>query len=527
MDKFAMRVLTGLIFSANLFAAQPILSIVALYKAPSQLAPNSFTAAVYQVTNNTSSLTSFAMKAIAGVTQVTNLPGACQNPIQLNQGQSCQLNLRIQGNKLASNLTSGPIICNNAPQPLSCSQPSQSDSFNLTVLSTPLVQNNWIGVLIAQDPPPADLATYMNQIISLAPAQTQIHFRFPAGGTNYQTYADLINLFRTAYGSSLLIGFHPDASTSSFDLWGCSGLHTPTDAECVLNATIRAMNAIDAIADPQHTGNGFNIYSIEQSYVIPTPSPPTPPLVTYSDIKACLNPPDVPPSSGTCPSNVTIASLPYVKFGSVLPSYGDCTGMSSCEYGTDALDYGYPQYYNLGKQIGPYTALITNGFFPSFTTSCFSPPYSSHLYVVDEDNGSSPYSPQIPCNNPANAFVYQNPVTKETPDVSVASAYVAYPMTQLEPISNIPDTNGATVFITFSGEGQTDYPSLFLGAPGWSLANILQFYTGINADFNMLYQQYPPPDPMFANGIFAQGITPSSLQYAIWNFDNILANIGG
>ena len=486
----------------NGFAAQPLLTVVALYKPPLTLASNSFSAAIYQITNN-SKVPSFVMQPIKGVTQVTNLAGACQNPIQLGQHQSCQLFLRFEASQISGLVNASPVICPSAAGG-SCSRPNLTDSINLRIIPEAQVQNNWISILIADNPPPTDLTTYMNKIISLAPHLKQIHFRFLAGGTNYATYVDLINLFHTAYGTSLMIGFHPDASSGSYALWGC----TDPNWSCVLNATIIAMNAINAIADPAQAGIGFTIYSIEQSYIFPTDNQ------TYRNIKACLNPTVVNPSDplhGVCPA-ATIASKPYVKFGSALPSYGDCAGSQDCQYGTDALDYGYPQYYNLGKHIGPYTNLITNGFFPTYTSAC-QQPIPNPLFIVDEDNGSTPYNPQIPCNNPANAFIYKNPTTGQTPDVGVATAYVSFLMTQLPPISNTPDTNGATVYITFSGEGPDEAPSLFLGAPGWSLSNILQFYTGINTDLNTLYAQYPPPDLMFNNGIFSTGINPNGIQY--------------
>lgn len=501
------------IWMINGYAAQPLMSVVALYKPPTELASNRFSAAIYQLTNN-SKVTSFIMQPIKGLTQVTNLAGACQNPIQLGQHQSCQLFLRFEGSQMNGFLNANPVICPTGAGG-SCSRPNLSDSIHLRITPEAQVQNNWISVLVADNPPPTDLSTYMNKIIALAPNLKQIHVRFLAGGTNYSTYADLINLFHTAYGTSLMIGFHPDASSGSYGLWGCAD----GNWQCVLNATIIAMNAIDAIADPSQKGIGFTIYSVEQSYIFPVTL-----NQTYRDMKACLNPTAVipGPTQGTCPAS-TIASKPYVKFGSVLPSYGDCGGSTDCQYGSDALDYGYPQYYNLGKQIGSYTNLITNGFFPSYTTAC-QQSIPQHLYVVDEDNGSSPYNPQIPCNSPANAFVYKNPSSGETPDVSVATAYVSYLMTQLPPISNIPNTNGATVYLTFSGEGPAEAPSLFLGAPGWTLNNILEFYTGINTNLNTLYAEYPPPNLMFKNGIFSQGINPNAIQYGIWNYDSILAN---
>ncbi|MCX7115964.1 MAG: hypothetical protein NTW08_08680 [Gammaproteobacteria bacterium] len=528
MSKWLTR-LSLLLFSVNGFAV-PLVSVVALYKAPVQLAKNSFTVAVYKVTNNTQTLSAFAMQPITGVTQVTTSPGACGNPITLSAGQSCQLNLKITGSQLEGPLLAGPQVCN-SPQPISCSQPSVADSFNTRVSATLLPPNSWVSVLVAQDPPPYSptdpsvLATYVNQIISLAPALQQIHLRVTPGATNYSTYVDAITLLRTAYGPSLLVGYHPDASSTSYSGWGCTAPVPPTPVppanwQCVLNATIVNMNAMNnAVGLGQTTTQGFNIYSLEQSYVIPADA------LTLRDVKACLNPPDA-TSGGVCPAGVAIASQPYVKFGWNLPSYGGCVPSVPCEYGTDALDYGYPQFYNLGKRIGGYTNLITNGFFPADSTSCFTAPYASTLNVVDEDNPGS-YAPEIPCKSAgqtaANVFTF-TPVGGTAPDVPVASAYLAYLMTQYSPISDIPDTHGATVYVTFSGEGPPAAPSLFLGAPGWTLDNILQFYNGINTDFNKLYGQYPPPDPMFANGVFATGITPSSIPYAIWNFDSILAN---
>jgi hypothetical protein len=109
-----------LTMSSVSFASVPLLTITPIYKAPTLLANNSFTAAVYQVTNNTSSLSTFYMQPISGITQNITNTGACSNPIVLRQGQSCLLNLRIIGSQLPPKVTAGPVICNNA---FACSQP--------------------------------------------------------------------------------------------------------------------------------------------------------------------------------------------------------------------------------------------------------------------------------------------------------------------------------------------------------------------------------------------------------------------
>lgn len=491
-----------MIFTTNCFAGGPLISIIPIFKAPEYLASNSFGAAIYQITNNTKTLHSFAMRPIQGVTQVTSTAGACSNPILLGYGQSCFLNLNIMGNQMAEALIGGPIICNNSSQPFACSQPSQSNSLHVSkILGDSQTQNTWISVLVAQDEPPADISMYVQQIIALAPSLQQIHLRVTPGATNYSFYTSLINLLRTSYKTPLLIGYHPDNSDSSYTGWGC----TLGDWQCVLNASVKNMNAMNAVADPHQTGVGFNIFSLEQGYVEITPSDPA----HFQAVKACLNPAvatSVCPVCSACTPTTVIAS-PVVTFGNVSQSYGD--GI----YGSNMLDWGYPQTYNLGKRIAPYDDLITNGYFPTYSTSCHTSPYSIDLYVVDVDS-SAAYAPEIPCTatgqTTPNVFTYPDPTTSG-PDPTLASAYVGFLMTQYPPISNTIDTHGSTVYMTFSGEPE------FLGAPGWSLSLISQFYTDLNANFASLKISTPA---LFPSG----GTDPSALQYAIWNFSSILAN---
>ena len=524
--------------ATNSALATPLLAIAVVTKAPNELPQNRTAEAVYQITNNTHTLNSFVMKPIQGVTQITTTTGACAAPITLSYGQSCLLNLRIRGNEMPASISGGPVVCNNVPNPMGCSQPTTpADNLSITRTADEIYtdSNTWINVLIANYEPTTDLNTYVNKIYTLAPLAEQIHIRINAGAhgcsasnpTSCQPYVDLIAKLRSKYTNPLLIGYHPDDSRSSYSDWGC----TQDNWSCVLNASIVVMNAINALASPHNTGDGFNIFSLEQSYAPPSDAP------TLRNIKACLNPPEA-TTGGVCPAGVTIAS-PYVSMGWVLSAYDGCPvppdPQNPCDnvYGTDALDYGYPQYYNLGPKIAGYTNLITNGFLPSYTTGCINNnPYPNPLYVVDEDNGAVPYNPQIPCpasdQTTSNVFTYPDPSTGAPPNLSVATAYLAYIMTQLPPISDIPNVNGATVYITFSGEGPAQAPSFFLGTPGWTLSSILQFYTGINANFNVLYQQYPPTnDPLFRNGIFAQGVKPNAIKYAIWNFSSILDNMPG
>jgi len=312
----------------------------------------------------------------------------------------------------------------------------------------------------------------------------------------------LIAMLRTAYSDHLLIGFHPDNSSGSYDSWGC----TSPDWECVLNKSIVAMNTINAQADSNKKNLGFNIFSIEQSYVEPqTPD-------GYATVKACLNP-STASSSATCPASVTIASQPYVSYGNVLPSYG-----SADQYGPTMLDYGYPQYYNLGKHLpSTYSALVTAAtpYFPAYSAAnCLANPAPAYPYnIVDVDTPGAYAQPKIPCfSNTPNVYTYTVPPTANGPSPVLASAYLAYLMTQLEPILPVnPAVVGATVFITLSGEPE------FLGAPGWTLDKISEFNQELNNNFLRLKTEFPSLFPTGAE-------EPSNIKYAIWNFEAILNN---
>lgn len=285
----------------------------------------------------------------------------------------------------------------------------------------------------------------------------------------------------------------------------------------MLNYSIIVQNNINALADPKKLGQGFTIFSIEQSY-LEYESDPNDAANSYKTVKACLNP-NVAAPGFSCPV-ATIAS-PVVKYGDVRGTFG-----GSDIYGVDALDYGYPQYYNLVEPISETNAkiLISNApdsyFPPESAANCLTGPISSYT-VIDANLSTKPIvlwegtTALIPCfylNNidpqpfPSNdVFTYQNQANP-----GLAAAYDAYLMTQLPPISETINTNGATVYITFSGEPQ------FLGATGWTLDKIDAFNQQLNSNFNTLNLLIP--------GIIPQEVDVSAIKYAIWNFTSILQN---
>ncbi len=369
---------------------------------------------------------------------------------------------------------------------------------------------SWIKVLVAEDVPPtsqADLQTYVAKIQVLAPALEQIHLRYRPDGPGDQAYADLIGMFRAAYGSTLAIGFHPDNSSGSCaQLWNChDGDCATTNVatwQCVLSASIDAMNSINAIADPYASGEGFTIFSLEQSYVEDMSNDS--PNYWLSHIKATLG------GSATSLRAVHRASPP-VKFGTVGPSIGGPE-----IYGPNGFDFGYPQMYNLRKALpSGFGELVTatTPYFPANSAQACIDGASLPYSVVDVDSNAAYARPKIPCFGPLNApnvYTFSDP-THPGPDPILAAAYVGFLLTQYPPVSNIIELSGAEVFMMFSGEPD------FLGSPGWTLDKIDEFHQQLNVNFALL-QSVPGLIP-------AGGADPKSLQYGIWNFGSILDRI--
>lgn len=140
----ASRLIWGLLFTfvlAHAYAGtQPKFSILPIFKPPAEITTADTVDAVYLVTNNTLLQRWLTMVPIAGVTQNTNPPGACQSPFLLNSGQSCVLVLSIEGSQIGSGISAGPIICktlitdNQTPDRFLCSQPSLSDTLKVKVV---------------------------------------------------------------------------------------------------------------------------------------------------------------------------------------------------------------------------------------------------------------------------------------------------------------------------------------------------------------------------------------------------------
>ncbi|NCX94611.1 MAG: hypothetical protein EBX40_08040, partial [Gammaproteobacteria bacterium] len=321
--------------------------------------------------------------------------------------------------------------------------------------------NNWIGALIAQDPPdfssPSSVNGYAQKIYALAPMAEQIHLRVNGvkpDDPNAHTYSPsnpmvlnyvmLINDIKQLYPGTVQIGYHPDNSKNNdmYPTWGCS----VGDDACVISNTIGFMNAVNAQIP---NSNGFQIFSIEQSYI---ESP-----MSLSTLKSCL-------TGSSCPY---VAANPPVKFGNVGPSYG-----GPDIYGPNALDYGYPQYYNIEHKItldGSNTPFPVDAF-PNASGQNADP--AGTYDVVDADTpGAWVDHPEIPAElskaegGDQSKTVYTISNIKED-RVTFASSFVGYLFSTRQMGQQYPN---ATVYLTLSGEPD------FLGDPYWNLQNLCLF----------------------------------------------------
>ena len=182
-----------------------------------------------------------------------------------------------------------------------------------------------------------------------------------------------------------------------------------------LGASIETMNAVNAIVQ----GRGFDIFSIEQSYVEDVGG-------SLAAIKALQRRHGLP----------GVTADPPVKFGNVTGSY------PGGDHPPRRLRLRVPAAHNLGKKLD--ALVLVGGSDPYFAGGGDLPPAgSADIEVVDVDmNGAYP-QPKIPCFSPDNApNVYTSTATAPRHRSGLAAAYVAFLMTQYPPISNQPALSG-------------------------------------------------------------------------------------
>ena len=105
------------------------------------------TSITYQVTNNTSITRTLTTTTLPGISMNTQTTGACSNPFTLAHGQSCLLDLIINGSQLPiKGIKNGPEVCktNNSggTTPFLCSQPSPNNQLTIEKVKPILYSTN-------------------------------------------------------------------------------------------------------------------------------------------------------------------------------------------------------------------------------------------------------------------------------------------------------------------------------------------------------------------------------------------------
>lgn len=130
----------GVFMGISAMAAQPTFTIASTAENANtiSISLSASTTAMYQVTNNTQITRTLTTKPLPGITLNTTTSGACSNPFTLTHGQSCTLNLTINGSLLPSRgIFQGPEVCKTqggggiTPDPFLCSRPSQEQQLKI------------------------------------------------------------------------------------------------------------------------------------------------------------------------------------------------------------------------------------------------------------------------------------------------------------------------------------------------------------------------------------------------------------
>jgi 6-phosphogluconolactonase (cycloisomerase 2 family) len=117
--------------------SQPTFELIPTTPTRLDIPINSTATVSYTLTNQTKLTRTLTMRPITGIAQDTS-SGHCTSPMELEPHASCLLSLTIDGSQIAQHISSGPEICrttgpdNNTPDPFLCSQPSQTNSLNIT-----------------------------------------------------------------------------------------------------------------------------------------------------------------------------------------------------------------------------------------------------------------------------------------------------------------------------------------------------------------------------------------------------------
>lgn len=126
----------GLLAASITHAAAPVWTFTPLTPTTVSVDPGATVNVMYQITNQSQKSHTLAMRPIPGITQVTTA-GYCSSPFVLGAGQSCTLNLSVNGSTIGGNVFGGPVVCQqgNINQ---CYRPSEDNLLRVTLINTQL-----------------------------------------------------------------------------------------------------------------------------------------------------------------------------------------------------------------------------------------------------------------------------------------------------------------------------------------------------------------------------------------------------
>ncbi len=200
----------------------------------------------YQVTNQSIKTHTLAYQAIPGVNQITTSANNCKTPFVLGYQQYCVLNLQVVGSQIQSNITSGPVVCEQNGPGLQCYQPSAPNQLNIQLLTTlaisPTTTSSTPFGLAASGNPRQMTVTNTGRVSAVGLSLTN---NLPAGTSIIN---DLCTGITLQPGSSCTFNIKPGAivsSNSSGDL--CTTGVTPTPGTVIASAT-NSSQTVAAIA---------------------------------------------------------------------------------------------------------------------------------------------------------------------------------------------------------------------------------------------------------------------------------------
>ncbi|MFZ4076546.1 MAG: beta-propeller fold lactonase family protein [Legionellaceae bacterium] len=141
-ESIAVGTLSLLLMSPAQAGTQPKFTIIPLNTNGNNVHMSSagITSVIYQVTNKTALTRTLTTESMMGVSINPGPVGACANPFTLATGESCLLNLTLNGSQMSyKGIHGGPRVCKtmgsgeNNPSPFLCSQPSQSNDLAVTM----------------------------------------------------------------------------------------------------------------------------------------------------------------------------------------------------------------------------------------------------------------------------------------------------------------------------------------------------------------------------------------------------------